>query len=102
LVLKKDALEYLEESNVKQLVAKHSGFASSFPIYLFTNRTEEQPIPQDEMDTPTEEEKPKVDDEEVLIEDTEEKKDENAEIKMREVVIEEWVHLNNQPPLWAR
>ena len=99
--MKKDALEYLEESNVKQLVAKHSGFASSFPIYLFTNRTEEQPIPQDEMDAAPAEEKPKVDDEEVLIEDTAEKKDENAEI-MRNVVIEEWVHLNDQPPLWAR
>lgn len=100
LVLKKEALEYLEEEKVKQLVSKHSGFASSFPIYLFTNRTEEQPVPQDV--TEATEERPKVDDEEVLIEDTPEKKDENAAIQMREVTIEEWVHLNNQAPLWAR
>lgn len=100
LVLKKEALEYLEEEKVKQLVVKHSGFASSFPIYLFTNRTEEQPVPQDDMDAA--EEKPKVDDEEVLIEDTPEKKDENSAVQTRNVTIEEWVHLNNQAPLWAR
>jgi heat shock protein beta len=100
LVLKKEALEYLDEEKVKELVAKHSGFASSFPIYLFTNRTEERPVPQDDMDAM--EEKPKVGDEEILIEDTPEKKDENAAIPMRKVTIEEWVHLNNQAPLWAR
>jgi len=55
LVLKKDAQEYLEEEAIKQLVAKHSGFASSFPIYLFTSRTEEQPVSQDDMDASAEE-----------------------------------------------
>jgi heat shock protein 90kDa beta len=108
-MLKKNALEYLEEEKVKGLVAKHSGFASSFPIYLFTSRVEEQPIPQDELeaaaeDTPTEKtETPKTDDEEAVVEEvTEEKTVENAEVKMKNVTVEEWVHLNDQPPLWSR
>jgi heat shock protein 90kDa beta len=54
LVLKKNAVEYLQEAKVKDLVAKHSGFASSLPIYLFKNTTTEEPIPQEEMDTPLE------------------------------------------------
>jgi heat shock protein beta len=52
LVLKKSAVEYLEEAKIKNLVAKHSGFASSFPIYLLRNKTVEEPIPQDEVEAP--------------------------------------------------
>lgn len=50
--MKKGAEEYLEQENVRTIIAKHSGFASSFPIYLYSKTTEEQPIPQDELDTP--------------------------------------------------
>ncbi|PVG03593.1 heat shock protein Hsp90, partial [Serendipita vermifera] len=110
LVLKKGALEYLEEEKIKGLVAKHSGFASSFPIYLFTSRTEEQPVPQDELEaaaeeTPEKKETPKADDdEEAVVEEVkeDEKTVENTEVKMKNVTIEEWVHLNDQPPLWSR
>ncbi|CCA70224.1 related to HSP82-Heat shock protein [Serendipita indica DSM 11827] len=104
LVLKKDALEYLEEETVKSLITKHSGFASSFPVYLFTKRIEEQPIPQDELDQTTEEkkEKPKVDDDEVVVEDAKEEEPKENEVKTRQVTVEEWVHLNDQPPLWTR
>ncbi|KAG8755444.1 hypothetical protein FRC14_004039 [Serendipita sp. 396] len=102
LVLKKDALEYLEEEKIKNLVAKHSGFASSFPVYLHTTKVEEQPIPQDDLDTSAEEDTPKSEDEdEAVVEDAPEKV-ENTEVKTRSVTVEEWVHLNDQPPLWSR
>ncbi|KAG8828530.1 hypothetical protein FRC19_003869 [Serendipita sp. 401] len=102
LVLKKDALEYLEEEKIKNLVAKHSGFASSFPVYLHTTKVEEQPIPQDDLDTSAEEDTPKSEDEdEAVVEDAPEKV-ESTEVKTRSVTVEEWVHLNDQPPLWSR
>ncbi|KAG8828910.1 hypothetical protein FRC17_007382, partial [Serendipita sp. 399] len=107
LVMKKDALEYLDEENIRQIIAKHSGFASSFPVYLHTVKVQEQPIPQDELDTSTEEKKetpPKSEDDgEAIVEDApEEKQAEGAEVKMHNVTVEEWVHLNDQPPLWTR
>ncbi|KAG8773154.1 hypothetical protein FRC15_002242, partial [Serendipita sp. 397] len=90
LVLKKDALEYLEEEKIKNLVAKHSGFASSFPVYLHTTKVEEQPIPQDDLDTSAEEDTPKSEDEdEAVVEDAPEKV-ENTEVKTRSVTVEEW------------
>lgn len=38
----------------------------------------------------------------MVLEDTTDKTVENAEVKMRNVTVEEWVHLNDQPPLWQR
>lgn len=46
--------------------------------------------------------KSEADDEEAIVEDAKEEKVETAEVKMRNVTIEEWVHLNDQPPLWTR
>ena len=37
-----------------------------------------------------------------MIEETKEEKAQNTEIKTKKVTIEEWVHLNDQSPLWAR
>ena len=52
MVLKEDALEYTDTVKVTELVNKHSSFATQFPIYLFTERTEEVPV---EEETPAEE-----------------------------------------------
>ena len=107
LVLKDDAIEYLEEENIKALVSKHSAFSTSFPIYLFTQREEEVPIPEEERQPEAEPEKKeevteKVDEEEVVVEDATEKKEKEKPVPTKKVVIDEWVQLNSQAPLWTR
>ena len=94
---------------------KHSAFSSTFPVYLFTQRTEEVPVEEDELPKETEtvperEKEDKTiesdDDDEVLIEDVpieEEKKPQVPEVpKTKTVTIDEWVHANSQPPIWTR
>jgi len=94
---------------------KHSSFSSTFPIYLFTQRTEDVPIEEDELPKEPEtapepeEEGAKIeldDDDEVLIEDvpTEEetKPEEPVVPKTKKITVDEWVHTNSQPPIWTR
>ena len=106
--MKKDAIEYLEEENVKALVSKHSAFSTSFPIYLFTQREEEVPVPEEERQPEAEPEKQeepakKADEEEAVVEDATEKNEEKEEIvPTKKVVVDEWVQLNSQAPLWTR
>jgi heat shock protein beta len=88
---------------------KHSVFSSAFPIYLFTQRTEQ--VPDDEVvDAPsaktqkisgdTETNAKPADDEEVIVEDVAEDSEKTS--KMKIVTVDEWRHLNSQPPLWMR
>ena len=107
LLLKHDALEYLEEESIKTLVAKHSAFSTSFPIYLFTQREEEVPVPEEEQKPAAEPEKKeevteKVDEEEAVVEDATEKEEKEKPVSTKKVVVDEWVQLNSQAPLWAR
>lgn len=94
---------------------KHSSFASTFPIYLFTQKSIEVPdeeaekTEKTETDAPTPSPSPESDDEtdedEAIIEETTEetKKDEESfEHKTKTVVVDEWVQLNKQPPIWMR
>mmetsp|Transcript_32104 Transcript_32104/g.48461 ORF Transcript_32104/g.48461 Transcript_32104/m.48461 type:complete len:708 (-) Transcript_32104:163-2286(-) len=98
LHLKEDMSEYLEEKRVKDLVKKHSEFIG-FPIKLYTEKTTEKEVTDDDDDDEDENEdddKPKV--EEV---DEEDAKKEKKTKKIKEV-SHEWEHLNNMKPLWMR
>ena len=43
------------------------------------------------------------DEDEAIVEEEEDTKDpEKKEVKMKTVTVDEWLHLNSNPPLWVR
>jgi molecular chaperone HtpG len=97
LHMKEDMSEYLEEKRIKDLVKKHSEFIG-FPILLYTEKTTEKEVTDDEDEEEDEDDydKPKV--EEV---DEEEDKKEKKTKKIKEV-SHEWDQLNTMKPIWMR
>ncbi|TFK87065.1 heat shock protein Hsp90 [Polyporus arcularius HHB13444] len=113
LYVKGDAVNYLDEQTIKDLVNKHSSFSTSFPIYLLTHRVEmvpqevpeeDGPVVAEEKSETSETPKADVDEDEVVIEDVTEEVEEKKrkEPELVPVTREEWVQLNSQPPLWMR
>merc|ERR1712127_863072 len=98
LHLKEDMSEYLEEKRVKDLVKKHSEFIG-FPVMLFTEKTTEKEVTDDDDDDEDDEDddKPKVEE----VDDEEEAKKEKKTKKIKEV-SHEWEHLNSMKPIWMR
>jgi len=98
LHLKEDMSEYLEEKRIKDLVKKHSEFIG-FPIKLYTEKTTEKEVTDDEEEEEDEgdEDKPKVEE----VDDEEDAKKEKKTKKIKEV-SHEWEHLNNMKPIWMR
>merc|ERR1711983_192416 len=97
LHMKEDMSEYLEEKRVTDLVKKHSEFIG-FPIKLYTEKTEEKEVTddEDEDEEDDDEDKPKV---EEVNED--EVKGEKKKKKIKEVT-HDWDHLNSTKPIWMR
>ena len=102
LVLKSDAVQYLDHHTLIELVNKHSVFSSAFPLYLYQQKEKEVPEePTTETEPPVSgEEAPEILEDEAVIEEVDESQPKEAEKKT--ILVDDWAHLNAQPPLWAR
>lgn len=100
LHLKPECQEFLEEKKLKELVKRHSEFIS-FPIELYSEKTTEKEVTDDEAE------------EEEKKEETEEKKEDDLEIKEEKEkkdkktkkvkeVSHEFERVNNTQPIWMR
>lgn len=103
LHLKPECLEYLEEKKIKELIKTHSEFIQ-FPIEIYTEKTTEKDITDEEADT--KEEEKKDENEEKKEDDLEitEKKDEEKKKKTKKVkeVSHEFERVNKTIPIWMR
>ncbi|KEI36202.1 uncharacterized protein L969DRAFT_82929 [Mixia osmundae IAM 14324] len=98
LFLKDDAQEYLGTDKIKELVAKHSEFATSAPIYLWTSTT--GTIPRDDEDTRQsaidDAAEPEFDEDGNIIEKPKKKAADTR------VTVQKWSRINDRPPIWMR
>merc|ERR1719198_1541977 len=95
LHLKEDQLEYLKKEKNKKKVKKHSEFIS-YPISLWTEKTTEKEIDDDEDDEDEAGEEGKI---EEVGEDGEKKEKKKKKVKE---VSHEWAIMNKQKPIWMR
>merc|ERR1712137_562351 len=92
---KEDMSEYLEEKRLKDLVKKHSEFIG-FPIKMYTEKTTEKEVTDDEDEADDEEDE----DKEPKVEDVDEAEGKEKKKKKIKEVSHEWEHLNQQKPIW--
>ncbi|CDS08828.1 hypothetical protein LRAMOSA10189 [Lichtheimia ramosa] len=88
LHLKEDALQFLNEKTLRDLVSKYSEFIN-FPIYLWS--THEETVPKEETVKDD-------DDDEIQEESLDEEEEQEEETR----IVQEWTRINTQKPIWMR
>lgn len=96
LHLKDEAVDFLQQDSVRNLVKKYSQFIN-FPIYLWASKT----IKVEEPLEDAAEAKPKTEDEDedAQVEDAEEEKPKTKEV---EKTVWDWEIMNDSKPIWTR
>lgn len=103
--LKNEALDFLEEDTVRNLIKKYSQFIN-FPIYLWSSKTIQVEVEDEDSKEPesAESEEPEKkesesEDEDANVEEAKEEKP--AEKKKVDKTIWDWELLNDSKPIWA-
>ena len=110
LHLKPECQEFLEEKKLKDLVKRHSEFIS-FPIEIYTEKTTEKDVTDDEAEEEEKKDEEKKEGEDKI--ESEEKKEDDLEIKEEKEkkekktkkvkeVSHEFERINNTQPIWMR
>uniref|UniRef100_A0A182N5G3 Heat shock protein 83 n=1 Tax=Anopheles dirus TaxID=7168 RepID=A0A182N5G3_9DIPT len=103
LHLKEEALDFLEDDTVKQLIKKYSQFIN-FPIYMWTSKEVEEEVPVEEEATEKPEAKEdNVDEEEdAKVEEEETTDSDKPKTKKVKKTVWNWEIMNDSKPIWTR
>jgi len=95
--LKEDQRDFLDERKLTDLIKKHSEFIS-YPIELYTEKTEEKEVTDDDDD----EEEAKEGEDGAVVKDEGEDGEKKKKTKKVKEVRHEFEQINKQKPLWTR
>jgi len=102
LHLKDDAVEYVEQDKIKNLVKKYSEFIQ-YPIKLFLSKEVRKQVEDDEEAAQKDEQEEKGDDAEIVDEgETEESSSEEKKTKTVTEQVWEWETINQVKAIWLR
>jgi len=98
LQMKPEAMNYLEENTLRELVRKYSQFIN-FPIYLWTEKTVEEEVPLEEDEVP-EKKEDDIEDADAQVEEA--KDEEKPKTKKVSKTVYDWELVNDAKPIWTR
>uniref|UniRef100_A0A182QG75 Heat shock protein 83 n=1 Tax=Anopheles farauti TaxID=69004 RepID=A0A182QG75_9DIPT len=103
LHLKEEALDFLEDDTVKQLIKKYSQFIN-FPIYMWTSKEVEEEVPvEEEVTEKPETKEDNIDEEEdAKVEEEETTDSEKPKTKKVKKTVWNWEIMNDSKPIWTR
>ncbi|XP_049278485.1 endoplasmin [Anopheles funestus] len=104
LHLKEEALDFLEDDTVKQLIKKYSQFIN-FPIYMWTSKEVEEEVAVEEETTekPVDKNEDSTDEEEdVKVEEEETTDSDKPKTKKVKKTVWNWEIMNDSKPIWTR
>ncbi|ODM97076.1 Endoplasmin [Orchesella cincta] len=100
LQMKPEALNYLEDATIRDLVKKYSQFIQ-FPIYFWAEKTVEEEVPADDVEEKKEKKEDEIeDDDDAKVEDKAD--DDKPKTKKVSKTVYDWELINDTKPIWTR